>query len=566
MAVKYDPSEVSVDELRKKWSDLVFVEEDSIVVSLKYSGSVYSEDGTVPEYDGTAEKVFSVSEVNGTGDWTFDESQRFESGYYLKNGNFLPSPALSGENGEYIFNKTGVDSIKSEIARGRAVAVSFCADQSMPGEILDDSKDTYINFVDKDGNVTDDQLAEYWTHYTYDREYDPSDNNSVNKIITANHAVCVVGYDDNFPKEYFKDPNGTIGGNGAWLVKNSWGVKTENNGAVLSTWGNEGTGYFWLSYYDQSICEPESFDFDVDTDTAERNINMYDFLPHSGQISIGFDSDVYMANVFTAKNNCTVRYIGLESPNAATDIEYSVYMLSPDAKSPIDGTCFASATEHFNYAGYHVVDIGKTCLIPEGMKYSIVAKATNGSKSEIYYTEDLNKNGYDSYGYGNITQIYAKAVVNPGESYVGTSLDSSDDWTDWSDVIAKLKTENKQLNNDGIEYDNFPIRSYPQTEVFTILNYNNSLKDTYAVGDTIEGKVSVTNNSDIDFDDNTEIKLIVTIGQEGKKIVVGTIGAFKSKETKEFTYQYTITENDAAKGEVTSTVKLLLNGVELNDK
>lgn len=74
-------------------------------------------------------------------------------------------------------------------------------------------------------------------------------------------------------------------------------------------------------------------------------------------------------------------------------------------------------------------------------------------------------------------------------------------------------------------------------------------------------KVTVTNNSKIDFDDDTEIKLIITIGQEGKEILVGEIGAFKSKETKEFTYQYTITE----KGEVTSTVKLLFNGEELGD-
>lgn len=160
---------------------------------------------------------------------------------------------------------------------------------------------------------------------------------------------------------------------------------------------------------------------------------------------------------------------------------------------------------------------------------------------------------------------YAKAVVNPGESFVGTSLDSSKDWTDWTKVIAKLRKMNKKMNNDGIEYDNFPIRSYPQTEVFTVVNLDGNFRDKYAVGETFEGTIIVTNNSDIDFNDDTEIELVLTIGPEEKEMSVGKIGAFKSKEEKEFTYHYTITEKDAAKGELTSTVKLLFNGEEIGD-
>ena len=56
-----------------------------------------------------------------------------------------------------------------------------------------------------------------------------------------------------------------------------------------------------------------------------------------------------MANLFTAQNNCTVRYIGLESAEADVDIEYSVYLLNENAESPVDGELFAEATEHFNY-------------------------------------------------------------------------------------------------------------------------------------------------------------------------------------------------------------------------
>ncbi|MBR6158795.1 MAG: Ig-like domain-containing protein, partial [Lachnospiraceae bacterium] len=60
-----------------------------------------------------------------------------------------------------------------------------------------------------------------------------------------NHTMMLVGWDDTFSRMRFTtDPDGTFPeGDGAWLVRNSWG---------LNDYGL--TGYFWLSYYDKSIC------------------------------------------------------------------------------------------------------------------------------------------------------------------------------------------------------------------------------------------------------------------------------------------------------------------------
>lgn len=58
--------------------------------------------------------------------------------------------------------------------------------------------------------------------------------------VASNHAVNIVGWDDNFPASSFKNKPA---GDGAWLCRNSWSDKTENN--INS--------YFWLSYYDKSI-------------------------------------------------------------------------------------------------------------------------------------------------------------------------------------------------------------------------------------------------------------------------------------------------------------------------
>lgn len=108
-------------------------------------------------------------------------------------------------------------------------------------------------------------------------------------LALANHAVTIVGWDDNYPVNNF-----TAGtrpqNNGAWLVKNSWGSNSEK------------TGYLWVSYETSSISNPLAIT------GVKRGSNQdveymlsYDYLPiKSGKHT---SSTVYLTNVYDLSNH-----------------------------------------------------------------------------------------------------------------------------------------------------------------------------------------------------------------------------------------------------------------------
>ncbi len=552
---------------------------------------ILTESGVVTEVDG--EKVFrqanftdldwwqgpgvyyvggSALSLSADGTWAVDESLRFESFMELDQSNILPTPAELDGKDKYIFNEAGVNAIKNELVNGKAVSIAYLADQSFPGQEV--AVGSYLNFVDKDGNPAQDtESAAYWCHYTYDKKYDKNDPESYNKKLEPNHAVTIIGYDDTIPKEYFYDPNGTLAGDGAFIVKNSWG----------EGWGSGGSGYFYLSYYDQSISIPESFSFRILTeeDVARNKYTasdpvMYDLMAAANFDEYANDSKASMANVFTADTDAMLGSVSYTAITCNEHVSYDVYILNADAKSPTDGVLAGHAEDVYPYSGFQRTALEKPIAIKKGQSYSVIVTATredgkygigfkyaNNKEGLEYNAEVVKKDAQEKLKDPDLTDkeksdllfiieqadngLYGTSVVNKGESL----LYIDGEWTDLSDVIA-LKNEDKF--GKMYDYDNFMIKAFTECEFINVNNAITEPKANYQAGDTVDCRITITSNMR-----TTDLDGIVLYVNGEKLKELETV---KAGETREIPYQYTVTAEDVKNGEFNTTITAFIQDEE----
>ena len=175
---------------------------------------------------------------------------------------------------------------------------------------------------------------------------------------TSNHAVTVVGWDDSIPASAFKT---APAGNGAWLIKNSWGDDSRDN------------GYFWLSYYDKSIMTSGvAYDYTVDgADDYYDTLYSYDGGNSSSWFGYGL-STMYGSNVFTAEDASNITGAAVYT-SKGMDIELSVYTGLKDKTNPTSGTKAATATkENVGYEGYYSLQFDSSVKVQKGDTFATI--------------------------------------------------------------------------------------------------------------------------------------------------------------------------------------------------
>ena len=420
-------------------------------------------------------------------DWSIPEEYRFVHNYELMSADVLLSPAVyTGNIGETSADKEereanykgydqgATDTMKDVLLSGRAITVAICADNYSPyAEDAEEKIPSYINTADN-----------HWTHFTYDGS-------------PSNHEVTIVGWDDTISREDFldhtDDPDGDgeahlPEGDGAWIVKNSWG-SDYSSFPNASPWGIEdeegySTGYFYISYYDRSLSDMQAYLFDTDmADTADTIIDQYDFLASGQEMSWTGKNKISTANVFTAEADGVLRSVMCKTDAENIEVELECYLLEDDFKTPCDGESAASGELTFEHAGYHRLEIDDGGLeVKKGQKYAVVVTQKQTYEDQEYYrmfinygfdkdrTEDYNDKVREANPDLTEEELiegdyfrneYAVSVVNPGESYL--YVGKVDKWVDWSEFLDTMCSIDGLDSYDyfgGLAFDNFPIKGY----------------------------------------------------------------------------------------------------------
>ena len=173
----------------------------------------------------------------------------------------------------------------------------------------------------------------------------------------TNHLVTLVGWDDTYPAANFRDPPP---GNGAWIIKNSWG----------DGWGDD--GYFYMSYYTQDLYN-EAFAFELMQPVADEAENTWSDLGWVANIGYGSDTG-WMKSVFTAATPEALSTVGTfaTGDNTAYSLQITTYDAGAGAYVPQG----APQTGTIAQPGYARIDLANPVLLAAGQKYEVILRLT----------------------------------------------------------------------------------------------------------------------------------------------------------------------------------------------
>ena len=188
-----------------------------------------------------------------------------------------------------------------------------------------------------------------------------------NDANNLNHAIAVIGWDDTYEASNFKN---TPKGDGAWLIKNSWGEFSGNK------------GYYYVSYYDATFAFgwPGTVFIPATEDEDYTAVYGYDKL---GYISSGDYNCDQEAAVFTSSWNEEVAAVGVYSTISPNPYIIEVYTnVTRGASSPTDGgTLACSISGTIDRLGYITIPLQPPVRLKDKSNFTIVFKQEGATHS-----------------------------------------------------------------------------------------------------------------------------------------------------------------------------------------
>ena len=256
------------------------------------------------------------------------------------------------------------------------------------------------------------------------------------------HDVTIIGYDDHFPKEYFKEPASE---DGAWITYNS------NLGSAC---------YYYISYstpleyaISHSVTDQYGEVLGYDAGDEQSLISLYSPITEALGYDISSLQNRYIKTVDSTKvanifhKAGTLAAVGTYNDFDEQDIKIEIYDVG------IQNLLYSQEAK-LGYRGYHTIDLDTPLDVTD---YAIVITYTKGAPVEgesIDFGEMINtivseSDKSDNYFLSTLDKIEYKTVSEKGQSFV--YVDNV-----WNDVV---NSDIKDVLKIDFEPNNFCIKA-----------------------------------------------------------------------------------------------------------
>lgn len=343
---------------------------------------------------GSAFALEELAPYATSGMGTLAENMRYSQAVALKNWY---------DYGNYWKMEDKLNTVKSAITTYGAVMINYFSD----------------DFVYNDPGLADGRLAHY------------------RQTGGTNHAVAIVGWDDNYSANNFKT---APEGDGAWLVRNSWG----------DNWS--GDGYFWLSYYDKSISQISAFEVE---DTADYG-KTYTYTGGYDTAYTGWGkAEPQYANIYQASGNETLVSVGTFTYNSNLTGTVYIYVNDKPMTGPLDGDLKATVENvDMTVSGFHRAELTAPVALTEGQYFSVIFKLKSSDPSDTVWMvgekQGQKEKAGQSYYYSGSSWIDATKSTYVGNARIYAYTSCEADAATQAELADMIATYEDNLTADVI--------------------------------------------------------------------------------------------------------------------
>lgn len=256
------------------------------------------------------------------------------------------------------------------------------------------------------------------TSFYYDKQYINTANKSYYRFESgdkhpSNHAIMLIGWDDNYSADNFSNkPEG----DGAWLVKNSWGTNND---------------YIWVSYEDSALLYADAFSFYPECADNYDYIYQYDGTVVSA-ITANIDNGCKLAQCFSVSGSDKEVLDAVSIVLKDDNIHYTVRIYkNPTGDNPESGMFIRNSetSGYTSYQGLYTIQLDSPVALANGDTFAVVITLEDLDDDNVRYMADTNHTIKDSSGNDVISFTNS---AKKGQSYYY-------DGENWSDLYGYYK-------------------------------------------------------------------------------------------------------------------------------